>query len=52
MFSRAEMMFETSFQNDVVSLRTQTQKRNDNFLSKIVVSFLEERMGFEPTVRD
>ena len=27
MFSRAEMMFETSFQNDVVSLRTQTQKK-------------------------
>ena len=27
MFSFAEMMFETAFQNDVVSLRTQTQKR-------------------------
>ena len=26
MFNRAEMVFETSFQNDVVPLRTQTQK--------------------------
>ncbi len=37
MFSFAEMMFETTFQNDVVSLGTQAQKNNDYSMGIVVI---------------
>jgi len=46
MFSQAEMMFGTAFQNDVVSLQTQTQAKKEPFGSFFC---LELVIGLEPT---